>query len=126
LAFNYQKTVRSIVLIIISLIILFIASYYVYEAAKKNGHNALIWTVLAVFAFIGTYLFLLTAFGIIINIGLGKSVWTMSSVQYVGELVHLVILGLSMGSVILILRQVSKKKDKDSLVEKPLPSFDGK
>ena len=113
-------------LIIISLAILFIASYFVYETAQKNGHNAVVWTALAVSAFIATYLTLMIIFGMIINIGIGQSVWTMNRVQYIGELFHLIILALSLGSVMLIMLRVSRNKNKVSLIKQPPPTFNEK
>jgi len=113
-------------LIIIGLTIFFIIAFFVYETAKKNGHNAAIWTVFTVCSFIGAYLALLTAFRIIINIGIGQSIWAMNSVLYVGEIVHLVILGLSMSGAVLILFRVSQSKNKVPNIEEPPPTFDGK
>ena len=108
-------------LVIIGLAIFFIATFFIYETAKKNGYNAAIWTALAVCAFPGIYLFLITVFGIIISIGNSQSVWTMDGVLYVGEIIHLVILGLSIGGVMLILLRVSQKKDKVAFPQPPLP-----
>lgn len=98
-------------LIIIGLVVLFIGSFFIYEKAKANKRNAAAWTMLAVGAFLGTYLLLLIIFGMLINVGIGQSIWTMNGVMYVGEIVHLVILVLSMSGVLLVLRWVSQKSD---------------
>lgn len=108
-------------LIIISLVILFISTFYVYETAKKNGRNAVIWTFSAIFAAAGTYLFLFIVFGIIISIGIANSAWTMDGVQTIGEMIHMIILALSIGSVMLILLQVGRKKDNGALSGPPPP-----
>jgi threonine/homoserine/homoserine lactone efflux protein len=113
--------------LIIGLTIFFIAAFFVYETAKKNGRNAAAWTILAVCTFIGIHLILFTVFGVMIHLGIGQSIWTMNSVQYVGEMVYLIILGLSLSGVMLILLQVSRKKDKVLITEPPPPAtFNGK
>jgi TRAP-type C4-dicarboxylate transport system permease large subunit len=111
--------------IIIGLCFLFIFTYFTYEAAKQNGYNSFFWAAAAVGTFIGVYVFLFLICGSVIVIGRTNWGWTTDTpAGGVGELIHLVILALSLGSTTPILWYVSRKPDELTSMDLPPPPPD--
>ncbi len=95
-------------LTVVGLFLLLIISYFVFEKAKKNGHSAILWTILAVVTFLGAYIFLLFVTAIIFI----RSGWTIDAVRKMGDLPHLAILLISLVSMMLVFLPINKRKEK--------------
>ena len=102
-------------------IFVIIAAVFVYRTARDNGYNALLWTVIAVVAFLGVQFLIGVLFGVIVYIGNMAWGWPLSVINDYSFIVGLVALVPSIGAVLLILRHVNTIKDDEPVNSPPPP-----
>jgi hypothetical protein len=100
---------------ILGFVFVIIAPYFVYRSAKQNGHNAVLWTLLALAAGIGLQIILPLLIGTIITVfALIKGLTAeeiQQSIQGPANVIALVCLFLSIVGVFLIMRRVNTVRD---------------
>jgi hypothetical protein len=93
------------------IIFVIIAAVFVYRTAKSNGHKPVLWTVIAVVAFLGVQIGIGLAAGLVIVLGTMLWGWSPFMVEGYGFLISIVALVPAIGVVMLVLRHVNKVKD---------------
>lgn len=109
--------------LVLQIAFIIIATIFVYNTAKQNGYNAILWSVITVAAFFGVQFLLGIIVGIILGLAMIYAGWMPDSVFGLTTIINLVILALGAGSVLLILRYVNQIKD-DEFVNAPPPPSD--
>jgi cytochrome bd-type quinol oxidase subunit 2 len=115
------------VLLLLALAFLFISTFFVYKTAKENGYNAILWSVLSFFTFVGVYLVLSVTIVLIIGIGIRFLGWSPNLLDQGGMMIELLVMATSAACVMLILRHVNQLKDDEPFVGEipPPPDFGG-
>ena len=101
------------ILLLLALGFLLISSFFVYKTAKDNGYNAVLWAAAAISAFVGVYVVLAVLIVLVISIGISSLGWSRNTLDSGGMLIDLLVTVACAGSVLLILRHVSKIKDEE-------------
>ena len=105
----------------IPIIFMIIAAIFVYRTARDNGYNAILWTFIAVVAFLGVQFLIGILFGVIVLIGNRVWGWPMSVIGDYSFILGLLAIVPAIGAVLLILRHVNTIKDDEPLISPPPP-----
>ena len=110
---------------ILGIVVIIVATYQVYKAARDTGRNAVVWALITFAVGFGFQIVIPIIAGIILAVALIASGTPESGLQEAistpGILIGLVCLFLSFLAVWLILRQVSKIPEEKSFVAPPTP-----
>lgn len=108
------------------IIFVIIAAIFVYRTARDNGYNAVLWTIVAIVAFVGIQFFTEFVFGFIVGLGNVLWGWPLTLIEDYSLIVSLLALVPSLGAVLLILRHVNTiKDDEPATAPPPPPDFGG-
>ena len=110
---------------ILGIVVIIVATYQVYKAAKDTGRNAVVWGLVTFVVGVGIQIGIPIIAGIILAIvwmSSGTSVPKIQEAMAAPSLViGLVCLALSLVAVWIILRQVSKIPEERAFVSPPAP-----
>jgi hypothetical protein len=98
------------------IIFVIITAIFIYRTARDNGHNAVLWTVVAVVGYLIIQLGIGLFAGVVIGIGIAAWGWPESALQDYNLLIGLGALVPAIGYVLIIWKIVNRVKD-----DAPLP-----
>jgi TRAP-type C4-dicarboxylate transport system permease small subunit len=110
---------------IFALIFVIVSPIFIYRAAKQNNHNAIFWSLLALFLGVGVLIVIPALIGMVIAMVMFSQGASEADFEKAVEIPSVVIgyvaLAISIGGILLINRHVNKIPEQPSASHPPSP-----
>ena len=110
---------------IFSIVFVIISPFFIYRAAKQNGHRAVFWSLMALLLGVGVLIVVPTLIGAVIAFVMFSQGASEADFEKAVEIPSIVIgyiaLAISIGGILLINRHVNKAAEQPSFKNPPPP-----